>query len=113
MKMKDLFLRYWIRAVVCLIILFANPLDLNGQATATATVVGNEYTGRLDYSLGAHRLSGRLFFRRFERPFTADLNDYASMYTSTAARGLQPYNHYTVNDVYTLSPTLINSFTFS
>jgi outer membrane receptor protein involved in Fe transport len=73
----------------------------------------NEYTGKVDWNLSRHRLSGRIYSNMYQRPFTANVQDYASMYTSDAARTEQPYVQWTANDLYTISPSIINSFTFS
>ena len=41
-----------------------------------------EFTAKVDANLGAHRLVGRYFFQRFERPFTGKTDDLASMFAS-------------------------------
>ena len=73
----------------------------------------DEVTAKVDANLGAHRLMGRYFRQRFERPFTGNQNDLASMYTSEVGRSTQPYNQLTVSDIYILSPQWINSLTFA
>jgi hypothetical protein len=73
----------------------------------------DEYTGKIDWNLQRHRLTGRYFHTRYSRPFTANVNDYASMYTSDAARTDQPYSQWTGNDVWTLSPSLLNDASFT
>lgn len=70
-----------------------------------------EYTMRGDYDLGQHRLTGRVFWRNFERPFTGDTNDLASMFTSNVGKSTQPYRQWTASDAWTISPTMLNSFT--
>jgi hypothetical protein len=73
----------------------------------------DEYTGKVDWNLQKHRVSGRYFYTRFARPFTANVNDYASMYTSDAGKTTQPYSQWTGNDVWTISPSLLNDATFT
>lgn len=73
----------------------------------------DEYTSKIDWNLQKHRVTGRYFYTRFARPFTANVNDYASMYTSDAARTEQPYSQWTANDVWTLSPSLLNDASFT
>lgn len=73
----------------------------------------NEYTAKVDWNLQNHRVTGRYFYTKFARPFTADVNDYASMYTSDAARTDQPYSQWTANDIWTLTPSLLNDATFT
>lgn len=73
----------------------------------------SEYTGKVDWNLQQHRVTGRYFYTKFSRPFTANVNDYASMYTSDAARTEQPYSQWTASDVWTLSPALLNDATFT
>jgi outer membrane receptor protein involved in Fe transport len=70
-----------------------------------------ELTGKVDANLGMHRLMGRYFWQRFERPFTANTEDLASMYASEVGRSTQPYNNLTVNDIITVSPQWLNSLT--
>jgi len=72
-----------------------------------------EYTGKVDWMVGPHRVSGRIFYTRFQRPFTGNLNDYGTMYSSDDGKSTQPYRQLTINDMYTVSPALINSFTFA
>ncbi|MEK7751224.1 MAG: TonB-dependent receptor, partial [Acidobacteriota bacterium] len=73
----------------------------------------DEITGKIDANLGAHRLMGRYFWQRFERPFTGNTQDLASMYASEVGRSTQPYNQFTVNDIFTMSPQWINSLTLA
>lgn len=73
----------------------------------------NEYTGKVDWNLRYHRITGRYFYNHLTRPFTANVNDYASMYTSDAARTDQPYSQWTANDVWTISPSVLNDITFA
>ncbi|MBL8234338.1 MAG: TonB-dependent receptor, partial [Bryobacterales bacterium] len=72
----------------------------------------DEYTLKIDWNLGVHRVMGRYFRQRFERPFTGNLEDLASMFASEVGRSTQPYNQLTLNDIYTASNWL-NSFTFA
>src|SRR5262249_12583011 len=71
----------------------------------------DELTAKLDANLGKHRLLGRYFRQRFERPFTGKTDDLASMFASEVGRSTQPYNQFTLNDVFTLSSHWINSST--
>jgi len=73
----------------------------------------DEYTGKVDWNLTNHRVTGRYFYNHYARPFTADVNDYASMYSSDAARTDQPYRQLTATDVWTLSPSVLNDITFA
>ncbi|MFB3829633.1 MAG: carboxypeptidase regulatory-like domain-containing protein [Bryobacteraceae bacterium] len=73
----------------------------------------NEYTGKVDWVVRAHRVSGRLFYTKFQRPFTGKVDDYASMSASEVGKSTQPYRQLTLNDMWTVSPTLINSLTFA
>jgi hypothetical protein len=70
-----------------------------------------EYTGRLDWEQGKHRVSGRLFYTKFSQPFTGNLNNYASMYQSGPGQSTQPLTQMTFNDVWTVSPSFLNSLT--
>lgn len=72
-----------------------------------------EYTGKVDWMVRQHRVSGRVFYARFDQPFTGNLNDYGTMYASGDGKSTQPYWLATLNDMYVISPSLINSFTFS
>ncbi len=71
----------------------------------------DEYMGKVDANLGAHRLTGRYFRHRFERPFTGNVQDLPSMFASDVGRSTQPYNQVTVSDIFTVSPTMLNSAT--
>ncbi len=73
----------------------------------------HEYTGRGDWMLGAHRVSGRVFWRNYDRPFVGDVNDLASMFAASVGKSKQPYKQYTASDIWAISPSLINSFTFA
>jgi hypothetical protein len=70
-----------------------------------------EYTGRLDYQVGKHRVSARLFDTILRQPFTGNLNDYGTMTSSGDAKSYQPYIQATVSDVWTISANLLNNFT--
>ena len=73
----------------------------------------NEYTARVDYNLASHRLSARYFWRTYERPFTGNQQDLASMFTSDLSRSTQPYGNWTFSDVWVASPNVINNATFT
>lgn len=73
----------------------------------------NEYTGKIDWLVGLHRVSGRIFYTKFQRPFTGNVEDYASMSSADVGKSTQPYRQLTLNDMWTVSPSLINSFTFA
>ncbi|MBZ2176193.1 MAG: TonB-dependent receptor domain-containing protein [Acidobacteriota bacterium] len=72
-----------------------------------------EYTTRADYMLGAHRLSGRAFWRSFERPFVGNTADLASMFSADVSLSTQPYTQITLGDIWALSPSLLNNFNFT
>ncbi|MBI3693574.1 MAG: TonB-dependent receptor [Acidobacteria bacterium] len=69
-----------------------------------------DYTGRLDWNLGSHRLSGKAFVATLKKPFFADPNDIALPLVRLES---QPYRQVSANHLYTFSPTLINSATFA
>jgi hypothetical protein len=73
----------------------------------------DEYTTRVDYNLSSHRLSARYFLRTYNRPFTGNAQDLASMYTSELSRSTQPYGHWTFSDIWVISPNVINNATFT
>ncbi|MEB2360270.1 MAG: TonB-dependent receptor [Bryobacterales bacterium] len=73
----------------------------------------DEYTAKADANLGAHRLMGRFFRQRYERPFTGNVGDLASMFASDVGRSNQPYQQLTINDIFTASPQVLNSATFA
>lgn len=73
----------------------------------------DEYTGRVDWMVGKHRISGRVFYMDLEQPFTGNLNDYGTMTGSGVAKSSQPYSQLTFNDVYSASGSFLNSFTFA
>lgn len=75
--------------------------------------VEDEYTGRVDYNLKSHRLSGRYFRRNYTRPFTGNAQDLASMFTANLSRSTQPYSHWTFSDVWVASPGILNNGTFA
>ena len=62
--------------------------------------------------VGSHRITGKYFYNNFTQPFTGNVNDYATMTGSGVARSIQPYRHLSLTDVYTITPSLLNSFTF-
>jgi hypothetical protein len=69
-----------------------------------------EYTGRIDWNLGSHRLSGKSFIATLKKPFFADPNDIA---LPLVRRESQPYRHLSGNYLYTITPRLINNATFA
>ena len=71
-----------------------------------------EYTGKVDWILGNHRLTGKYFYNNFTQPFTGNVNDYATMTGAGVAKSLQPYSQISLSDLYTISPVLLNNFTF-
>jgi hypothetical protein len=73
----------------------------------------HEYTVRGDYDLGNHRITGRLFWKDFTRPFTGNVQDLASMFSADIGKSTQPYRQWTISDAWTVSPTMLNSFTFA
>lgn len=73
----------------------------------------HEYTMKGDYDLGTHRLSSRLFWRNYQRPFTGNTQDLASMFSADIGKSTQPYRQWTVSDNWTISPTVLNSFTMA
>lgn len=85
-----------------------------GQYIGTPTIQDERgYTGKIDWYLGRHHISGKYFYNRFNQPFTGDLRDYSTMRSAAVAKSLQPYSQITFNDIYTISGSLLNSFTFS
>ena len=72
-----------------------------------------EYTGKADWAVRQHRVAGRIFYTKFSRPFTGTLNDYGTMSSSDVGKSTQPYRQITVNDMWTVSPALINSLTYA
>lgn len=71
----------------------------------------HEYTARGDYDLANHRLTARVFWWNYQRPFTGDPQDLASMYASTIGKSTQPYRQLTFSDAWTVGPTALNSLT--
>src|SRR3954447_6333844 len=92
-----------------------DPGTADGSRYTGYPIINNqiEYTGKVDWTFRQHRLSGRFFYARFDQPFTGNLSDYGTMYASGDGKSTQPYLTGTVNDLYTLTPSLINSFTFT
>ena len=84
----------------------------DGQRFTGAPNITNsaEYTGRLDWNLGSHRLSGKAFVATLNKPFFAVPDDIAY---PLVRRESQPYRHVSGNHLYTFSPSLINSATFA
>lgn len=73
----------------------------------------HEYTARGDYMVGAHRFSGRAFWRSFQRPFVGNTEDLASMFSADVGLSTQPYTQITLGDIWALSPNMLNNFTFT
>jgi hypothetical protein len=71
----------------------------------------DEFTAKIDANLGRHRLVGRYFRQRFGPPFTGKSDDLASMFASEVGRSTQPYNNFTLNDIFTVSSRWIHSGT--
>jgi outer membrane receptor protein involved in Fe transport len=84
--------------------------DGRRQTGAPTVTNANEYTGRVDWLLGAHRLSGKYFVTTSATPFSADANDIAY---PLRRDDRQPYRQLTISDLATFSPTLINNATFA
>lgn len=72
-----------------------------------------EFTTRGDYNVADHRLSARYFKRTYNRPFTGNTQDLASMYTSELSRSTQPYGSWTFSDVWVATPNVISNATFT
>jgi len=91
-----------------------DPGTIDGSRYEGTPSINNqqEYTGKVDWMVGRHRISGKYFYNNFTQPFTGNVQDYATMTGAGVAKSLQPYNHVSVNDVYTITPSLLNSFTF-
>ena len=53
-----------------------------------------------------------IFLQQVHQPFTGNVNDYATMTGAGVAKSLQPYQPDIRVDLYTISPTLLNNFTF-
>ena len=73
----------------------------------------DEYTARVDYTLASHRLSGRWFRRNYTRPFSGNEQDLASMFSANVGLSTQPYQNWTISDVWVISPSLLNNTTFT
>ena len=60
----------------------------DGARYAGFPVINNqvEYTGKADWMVRQHRVSGRIFYAKFQQPFTGNLADYASMYSSSVGK---------------------------
>ena len=89
-----------------------DPGTPNGQRlTGSPSIVdAKEFTGRVDLNLAKHRLSGKYFGSWSKQPFRANADDIA--YPLTRADN-QPYRQISVNDLFTVSPAVINSATFA
>jgi len=92
-----------------------DPGTPDGSRYTGFAIVNNasEYTGRLDYQVGKHRISARLFDTILRQPFTGNLNDYGTMTSSGDAKSYQPYIQGTVGDVWTILPSLLNNLTIA
>lgn len=73
----------------------------------------HEYTGRGDYMRGAHRFSGRLLWRTFQRPFVGNTDDLASMFSADVGKSTQPYFHFTIGHIWAISHAMLNNATFA
>ncbi|WP_321470602.1 carboxypeptidase regulatory-like domain-containing protein [uncultured Paludibaculum sp.] len=73
----------------------------------------DEYTARIDYDTLAHRITGHVFRRGLESPFSGNTQDLASMFATGVGRSDQPYFHATLGDTWLVSGTMIHSATFT
>lgn len=73
----------------------------------------HEYTGRADWMAGSHRISGRVFWRTYQRPFVGNTQDLPSMFGADVSLSSQPYRQFTASDVWAISPSLLNNFVFA
>jgi hypothetical protein len=91
-----------------------DPGTPDGSRTIGTPLINNqqEYTGKVDWMVGSHRVTGKYFYNKFDQPFTGNVRDYATMTGAGVARSLQPYRQLSVTDIYTITPALLNSFTF-
>jgi Carboxypeptidase regulatory-like domain/TonB-dependent Receptor Plug Domain/TonB dependent receptor len=91
------------------------PASTDGTFITGYPIISNqpEYTGRVDWDLGKNRLTGRIYYTEFKQPFTGDLSNYASMYQSGPGKSTQPITQITLNDVWTVSPSFLNSLTLA
>jgi Carboxypeptidase regulatory-like domain/TonB-dependent Receptor Plug Domain len=92
-----------------------DPGTPDGSRYTGFAIVNNqsEYTGRIDWQLRKHRLTGRLFSTTLTQPFTGNLNDYGTMTSSGDAKSYQPYIQGTFGDVWALSGTFLNDLTIA
>jgi len=91
------------------------PASTDGTFTTGYPIINDqpEYTGRVDWDLGKNRLTGRIYYTEFKQPFTGDLSNYASMYKSGPGKSTRPITQITFNDVWTVSPSFLNSLTLA
>lgn len=91
-----------------------DPGTVDGSRLFGTPVINNqqEYTGKVDWMVGNHRVTGKYFYNNFTQPFTGNVQDYATMTGASVARSLQPYQQISLTDVYTITPSVLNSFTF-
>jgi hypothetical protein len=54
-----------------------------------------------------------MYYTEFKQPFTGDLNNYATMYKSGPGKSIQPIMQLTFADVWTVSPSVLNSLTLA
>jgi hypothetical protein len=89
-----------------------DPGTPTGQRLTGAPSIINarEFTGRVDYNLSKHRISGKFFGNWQTSPFDANPNDIAYPLTRNDN---QPYRQISATDSYTISSTAINSATFA
>lgn len=91
------------------------PASADGSRYTGAPVIHNqqEYTGKADWDVGRHRITGTYFYNRFTQPFTGNPQDYGTMYSYLVAKSLQPYSFLSVSDTWSASNSIMNHFTFS
>ncbi|MBL8291521.1 MAG: TonB-dependent receptor [Bryobacterales bacterium] len=80
---------------------------LSGTPTQIDT---SEYMGRIDYNLEKHRFTGKYFYQKEHQGLAISKENVALPQTRDSS---YPYWHISVNHIYTLSPTKLNSATFS
>jgi outer membrane receptor protein involved in Fe transport len=90
----------------------ATPPTPNGERFTGAPNITDtgEHTARIDWNLARHRLSGKFFRQGLSRPLFGDANDIATPFNRQET---QPYWHVSGNDIFTISPTMINNATFA
>ncbi|MGH9325327.1 MAG: carboxypeptidase regulatory-like domain-containing protein [Terriglobia bacterium] len=91
------------------------PSNANGLIFVGTPTIQNEqeYTGKGDWDLGRHRITGTYYYSRYLQPFTGNTQDYATMNASTVGKSTQPYSLLVLSDTYSLSSSMLNVVTFS